>query len=66
MFSDDPELNALLEKARFIELSRLDRRAQMISFAVGNVLVDKPHYDEWTMRRAAAAAWDDQYGEVRE
>lgn len=53
-----PELSALLELARGYKMAPDEKRAQAIDWAVGNVLVDHPEYDEWTLRLAAAKAHD--------
>jgi len=57
----------LLEAAKQLPpMTPLEKRAQAISFTVGNLLCDYPDYDEWQLRRSAADHWDKEYGEVRE
>ena len=54
----DKTFAELLERAKAYRMTAEEQRAQAISFAVGNLMIDRPHYDEWMCRLWAAKAYD--------
>jgi len=51
-------LETMLEQLKGYEMSPEEKRAQAIDFATGNLLLDRPNYDEWQVRLWAAKAYD--------
>jgi hypothetical protein len=49
---------AMLERLKGYEMSPEERRAQHISFATGNLMLDRPHYDEWLIRTMVTKYYD--------
>lgn len=48
----------MLERVRDHRTTVLEKRAQSISWVVGQLMCDRDYADEWELRRDAAAAWE--------
>lgn len=48
----------MLERLKGYEMSPEERRAQHIDFAAGNLMLDRPEYDEWWVRTTIAKYYD--------
>ncbi len=57
-------LDELLEEARDYVMTPAQRRAQAISWAVGQAALSNPDADVDELRRHAEAHWDEKYGEI--
>lgn len=56
-------LDALMARLTGYRMTRWEKRAQAISFAAYNVLIDRPEYDPWMCLLWAAKAHDDKHGQ---
>lgn len=55
------QLTRALAKLRDYKMSKWEKRAQAISFVMGNLMIDRPNYDAWMVAKWAAEAYDKRH-----
>lgn len=58
------KFEAALAQLKDYKMSPAEKRAQAIDFVAGNLMFDRPEYDEWLVRLWAAKTYDRKH-EVR-
>jgi hypothetical protein len=51
----------MLAKLRGYKMTEWEKRSQAIDFATGNLMLDRPEYDEWMVMKWAAEAYDERH-----